>query len=202
MDKKIKVAPEVVETPEELAQDSMLAGGLERTATMKKKPQVFAIGVVAVVLLGLGTGYVAAAMGKGPTVVPLETSTTDAAGKKTTTAVVPEVKPGQVFGSKDAGAFKDSVEGVVLPGGIGSEGSHHLVRPGGASQNVYLTSSILDLKMFENAKVKVFGETFKAQKAGWLMDVGRVEVEELNAPLPDWAAQTQKTAAPAAGGEQ
>ena len=33
-------------------------------------------------------------------------------------------------------------------------------------------------------KVKVWGETFKGQTAGWLMDVGRVQVVELDAEPP------------------
>ena len=177
------------QTPQEMQQDSLLASRMERTSPMSRKKNYFAIGAVVAILLGLGTGYVGAAMTKAPT-----TMTTQPTGPTgtTVTANTPTIQVGQVFGSKDTSSFKDSAEGVVLPGGIGSEGSHHLVRAGGASQNVYLTSSVLDLKMFENAKVKVYGETFAAQKAGWLMDVGRVEVEDLNAPLPDWAAKLQQ----------
>ena len=63
-------------------------------------------------------------------------------------------------------------------GGIDGEGQYHLVRPGGDSQNVYLTSSLVDMSKFLNQKIKVWGETQKAEKAGWLMDVGRVEVLE------------------------
>jgi hypothetical protein len=62
-------------------------------------------------------------------------------------------------------------------GGIDGEGQYHLVRPGGDSQNVYLTSSVVDLSLFVNKKVKVWGQTQTAQKAGWLMEVGRVQVE-------------------------
>ncbi len=51
-----------------------------------------------------------------------------------------------------------------------------MVRPGGDSQNVYLTSSIIDLSRFVKKKVKVWGETHAAQHVGWLMDVGRLEV--------------------------
>ncbi len=74
--------------------------------------------------------------------------------------------------------FKDKAEGVLKRGGVEEEGSHHLERPGGESQNVYLTSSTVDLSKFENKKVRVHGETFSGQKAGWLMDVGLVEVLE------------------------
>jgi hypothetical protein len=83
---------------------------------------------------------------------------------------------GTVVGSNDTKTFKDSAEGVVKEGGINGEGAFHLVRPGGDSQNVYLTSSIVDLSKFVNKKIKVWGQTQKAQSAGWLMDVGKIEV--------------------------
>jgi hypothetical protein len=66
---------------------------------------------------------------------------------------------------------------VVKEGGIEDEGQYHLVRPGGDSQNVYMTSSSVDLAQFIGKKVKVWGQTQAAKKAGWLMDVGRVQVE-------------------------
>ena len=72
--------------------------------------------------------------------------------------------------------FKDIAEGILKGGGINGEGQFHLVRPGGESQNVYLTSSAVDLSKFIARKIKVWGETQTAQHAGWLMDVGRVEV--------------------------
>ena len=58
------------------------------------------------------------------------------------------------------------------------------MRPGGPSQNVYLTSSVVDLNLFVDHKVQIWGESFAAHKAGWLMDVGRVKILELNAPKP------------------
>jgi len=33
-------------------------------------------------------------------------------------------------------------------------------------------------------EVKIWGETFKAQKAGWLMDVGRVEIVNPDGEAP------------------
>jgi hypothetical protein len=94
-----------------------------------------------------------------------------------------EIKPGDIYGQETNG-FKDEAEGVLLKGGIGGEGSHRILRPGGETQTVYLTSSVIDLNPFVDHKVKVWGETFAAQKANWLMDVGRVEVIELNAEKP------------------
>jgi len=81
-----------------------------------------------------------------------------------------------VVGSTDNKTFKDSAEGELEAGGINGEGTHHLLRPGGESQTVALTSSVLDLSKFEGKKVRVWGETFAGSTAGWFMDVGKVEV--------------------------
>ncbi len=79
-------------------------------------------------------------------------------------------------GIADKKTFKDEAEGDLKEGGIEGEGSFHLVRPGGTSQYVYLTSSTVDLSKFVGKKVKVHGVTMAGQKAGWLMDVGYVEL--------------------------
>jgi hypothetical protein len=78
----------------------------------------------------------------------------------------------------DKKTFKDQAEGTLKEGGIDGEGNFHLERPGGVSQNVYLTSSTVDLSLYVEKKVRVYGQTFAGQKAGWLMDVGLVEVLE------------------------
>lgn len=116
--------------------------------------------------LGIGTGYAVAAFSAQP-------------GQK---SLVPKAlnpnapAKGQTYGSEDTSAYKDTAEGVVKEGGIEGEGQYHLERPGGKSQNVYMTSSTVDLSKFVGQKVKVWGATQAAQHAGWLMDVGRVEV--------------------------
>lgn len=96
----------------------------------------------------------------------------------TGSGVSSSVAKGTIVGSDDTKTFKDKTEGILKKGGIDGEGQFHLVRPGGESQNVYLTSSIVDLSIFLDRKIRVWGETQKAQRAGWLMDVGRVEVLE------------------------
>ena len=81
------------------------------------------------------------------------------------------------FGIKDVN-FKDTAEGkleVNDNSGV-TEGSHKLIRPGGLSQTAYLTSSVVDLNQFVGKCIQIWGETFTAQKAGWLMDVGRVKL--------------------------
>lgn len=125
------------------------------------------IALSVVVLLGIGSGYFLA-KNTGKTAF----TNLGAPGSGSTVA------KGTVVGSEDLKTFKDIAEGKLEKGGIDGEGQFHLVRPGGASQNVYMTSSIVDLSLFIGKKVKVWGETQKAQKAGWLMDVGRVEVLE------------------------
>lgn len=133
---------------------------------------------VIVLILGLGTGYL------------LKNKTGGIGGSRNSGPViarnVPEagVKEGDIIGIQDTTSFKDSSTGVLQKGGLDGEGSHNLLRPGGSSQTVYLTSSVVDLDAFVGHQVTVWGETFKGQKVGWLMDVGRVKVEKLNAPNP------------------
>lgn len=131
----------------------------------KRKYTPIMIAAFAIVLLGVGTGYVFSRQGGSST-------PTEVAQEGT------ELKSGQVFGSSDEKAFRDSAEGTLAKGGVDGEGSHKLIRPGGDSQTVYLTSSALNLDEFVGRKVKVWGETFTAQKAGWFMDAGRVEILE------------------------
>lgn len=80
---------------------------------------------------------------------------------------------------QDTRTFRDFAEGVIKakPQSADSteyaEGTHLLVRQGGVP--VALTSSVVDLSKYEGKKVKVYGETQKALKEGWLMDVGKIE---------------------------
>ncbi|MEA2056448.1 MAG: hypothetical protein U9O78_01885 [Patescibacteria group bacterium] len=95
-----------------------------------------------------------------------------------------KVKEGDIFGIQDDEAFKDHASGYLKAGGINGEGSHSLLRPGGESQTVYLTSSVTDLDKLVGMEIKIWGETFKGQKAGWLMDVGKVKVINPDAEPP------------------
>ncbi len=90
---------------------------------------------------------------------------------------VETVNTEKAAGVIDKSTYKDQVEGVLRDGGIDGEGSHHLDRAGGKSQTVYLTSSTVDLSEYIGKKVKIWGETHTSEKAGWLMDVGYVEVQ-------------------------
>jgi len=87
------------------------------------------------------------------------------------------VKTGKQEGSTDTKTFRDKAEGKLEKGGIEGEGTHKLIRdPKRPDQNVYLTSSVIDLDQYTGKNVRVWGETFAAQKAGWLMDIGKIEV--------------------------
>lgn len=119
------------------------------------------VGLIAI--LGIGVGFGASKLIKKP-----GTIANSNAGKS--------IQTDTASGISDKKTFKDSAQGVLREGGIDGEGNFHLERPGGKSQNVYLTSSTVDLSLYLNKKVRVQGETFSAQKAGWLMDVGLVEI--------------------------
>lgn len=115
---------------------------------------------IAAVILGLLTGYVLSTKGNRPPATSLSTKT----------AKNPQ---------QDTQTFRDFAEGTIKakpqPSDLGeyTEGTHALVREGAVP--VALTSSVVDLSQYEGKKVKVFGETQKALKEGWLMDVGKVE---------------------------
>jgi hypothetical protein len=119
------------------------------------------------ILAGVGSGFLLSRVIKpsaNTNQTTTSTSDTSSSGKK-------------VVGVVDKKTFKDSAEGILREGGIEGEGSYYLERPGGKSQNAYLTSSTVDLSAYIGKKVKVYGETQTAKKAGWLMDVGAVETE-------------------------
>lgn len=134
----------------------------ETKVTLKLPVILIAVSIIAA---GVFTGY-ALAQGKTKPGTRIGTGGTQLGG------------PQKVVGIEDTSIFKDSAEGVLREGGIEGEGSHHLERPGGPSQSVYLTSSTVPLDDYIGKKVKVWGETFAAEKAGWFMDVGRLELLE------------------------
>ena len=122
---------------------------------------VMALAAFLVVLGGVGTGYFLSGRSLGGS--------------------TKEVAPGAEASATEAGlsdesTFRDSAEGSLETGGVDGEGTHHLVREGGESQYVYLTSTVIDLESFVGKKVTVWGETISARTAGWLMDVGKIKV--------------------------
>lgn len=135
---------------------------LETDENKKFAPTTFVIMIAAMLVVGVIVGFGAAQM------TAKKTSSTAAGTSSQGTAQ-------QSTGIKDKSTFKDSAEGILREGGFESEGNFHLERPGGTSQNAYLTSTAVDLSQFVGKKVRVWGQTFKGQKAAWLMDVGLVE---------------------------
>ncbi len=115
------------------------------------------------IILGALAGFIIASFQKGANNTTPNSNNTAAAAK--------------TAGIADKKTFKDMAEGILREGGIDSEGTYHLERPGGESQNVYLTSTTVDLSPYVGKKVKVWGQTYAGDKAGWLMDVGLVELQ-------------------------
>jgi hypothetical protein len=143
-------------------------GEAMKPGSPKKKLLMTIAGVAVVVALGVASGWGlvqvrgGGKMAKGGKVVSFK-------GDEVTEA-----------GIADEETFRDSAEGVleVNDGSITKEGTHMLIRPGGESQTAFLTSSVVNLDDFVGKKVKVWGETFAGQSAGWFMDVGRIKVVE------------------------
>jgi len=132
-----------------------------KQSSVKKEAIVMIVVYVALLLLGVGTGYLLVQKGvSNPT-----------AAKGT------PINSNKVVGVQDASTFKDCATGTMEKGGLDGEGTHKLVRDGGPSQTAYLISSIVDLDQYDGLAVKVCGQTLAAKKVSWLMDVGRLEVQ-------------------------
>ena len=121
---------------------------------------------VLVVLAGIGTGYLVSGVGGKTSGTSLTTSGKGVVVSKNEAGIADESK------------FATTTDGVLEEGGIGGEGTHHLVRGSGPSQYAYLTSSVVDLQVFVGKKVQIWGDTVSGKKAGWLIDVGKIKVME------------------------
>jgi hypothetical protein len=125
--------------------------------------RIYALILILAIFSGSATGYILASSKSPSTVATKQTQG-------------PITKAQQ-----DNKTFKDFAEGTIQKkpdpkkGQDYGEGTHLLIRQNAVP--VALTSSVVDLSQYEGKKVKVFGETQKALKEGWLMDVGRVEVQ-------------------------
>lgn len=145
------------------------------TSVLKKFPKsnmkqnlFLVVGSILVVLAGVGSGWMLSG---------------GVFGKTASQAPVEGVAPGAEKSAMEAGvedkeSFPDTAEGILLEGGIDGEGTHRLDRDLGPQKYVYLTSTVIDLESFKDKKVQVWGETIAAQKAPWLMDVGKIKVTE------------------------
>ena len=128
-------------------------------------------GIVLVIFLGISTGYFLA----GRAAIGLIPNTS-----LTTKGTVERSQPVEVVGSgcSDTATFSDQATGELATNDrtVVKEGTHKLIRPGGKDQTAYLFSSVMDLDPYIGRQVTVRGETFSAKQAGWLMDVGCVEI--------------------------
>lgn len=115
--------------------------------------------LVAAAILGIGTG--ALIFGKKGTLSLSQTPKT--------------IQTDKIVGST-ASNFDKEAEGVLQKndGKLVKDGTHVLIR-GDVSQNVYLTSSVIDLDGYVGQKVRVWGQTLQSKTAGWFMDVGKLE---------------------------
>jgi hypothetical protein len=121
-------------------------------------------GVFFVIAIGIGTGFLLAKKG-----------VVSGGVKQQATGKIDTVNEA---GLADTSTFKDTATGTLEEGGIAGEGTHKLIRDGGPSQTVYLTSTVIDMQGFVGKKVTIWGQTISGKKAGWLMDVGKIKVAE------------------------
>lgn len=133
---------------------------ITKPITLIENPKHLLLGVtIAAVVLGILTGYILSTKSNSSKITSLSLAAKSA--------------------QQDTKTFKDFAEGIIKarpePADPSEyvEGTHMLIREGAIP--VALTSSVVDLSKYEAKKVKVYGETQKAFKEGWLMDVGKVE---------------------------
>jgi hypothetical protein len=139
---------------------------LVHTLDGSKKPNVMRYVVLLVIVLaGIGSGFILSKTLGNPASKSSGTGTSQTSNSG-------EPNPQSATTNQ---VFSDSAEGDLQENTSKMEGSFQLVRPGGVSQTVYLTSSVLDLSKYVGKKVKVWGQTYAAKSAGWLMDVGKIE---------------------------
>lgn len=154
----------MIDTPAESNLDPLVSP-LETPSSNPGLPLLL-VAAALVLVAGMVSGFLLAGTGSSAAKVA-----TTATGKDA-------VKTDNEVGIKDDATFGDEATGVIEAGGLNGEGTHKLIREGGPTKTAYLISSIVDLDQFVGKKVQVFGQTLKAQKVGWLMDVGRVKLLE------------------------
>lgn len=150
----------------------------KKTDMTKRSKQILIIISLVALIAGTGTGFGAYKL------KAKNQSSTSGPESPIQTVAGEVIEKGDIFGVQDQSTFKDNAQGYLALGGIDGEGSHRLLRAGGVSQTVYLTSTVTDLDKLIGMEVKVWGETYKGQEAGWLMDVGKIEVIEPEAEAP------------------
>jgi hypothetical protein len=141
----------------------------QKQPVVTKLPKTNVIGLLVAILVVIGLGVATGWFLSGSKIAaggPASSASPSATSKTTTSATEAGLK-------EEKG---DTATGDLEDGGISGEGTHHLVRDGGPSKYVYLTSSVVDLSTFTGKKVQVWGDTVSSKKAGWLMQVNRIKV--------------------------
>lgn len=164
------------QTPQDSADKKFTSTEQHQIMTPTKSSTLPTVALAAtVVLFGIASGFGLSRI--------KATNSTQSTPQTNAPADSDQITVGETYGMNGE-IFTDQAEGIIIKGGIDGEGAHRLLRPGGESQIICLTSSILDLDLFIDHQVSIWGETFDTQKCGWFMDVGRVKVEELKAQKP------------------
>lgn len=133
------------------------------------KPLLIIVFAFIIVGAGIFTGY-RLSRGQGKIASDLES--------RKLTGEAELIATDEEVGIKDESVFSDEADGRIEVNdfSVSQEGTHILVRSGGASQTAYLSSTVVDLDQFVGKCVHVWGETSSAKTAGWLMDVGRIRL--------------------------
>lgn len=177
---KLDLAEPTLDVQTETEDNQAPVHSLEETPNMNKQTsKLLLVGILLAISAGVATGY-----GTHKLYFGSQGGSTMSSNQKIEQVAGDNIKEGDIFGSHDTSTFADVAQGYLEKGGVDGEGSHKLLREGGISQTVYLTSSVTDLDKMVGMEVKVWGETFKGQKAGWLMDVGRVEILNTQGEAP------------------
>ncbi len=140
--------------------DTKIVNPIKSSSKMPLIPLI----VVIIILFGLGVGWLVSSKKNASTQKAVKSATVTVSNTEA--------------GVSDPNTIKDvtTATGVLQTGGIDGEGTFHLDRPGGISQTVYLTSTIVDMSAYVGKKVQIWGQTQASQHAGWFMDVGKIKV--------------------------
>jgi len=152
----------------------------EKPQTQSNDINFSVLPIVVVLVLALASGFwISRFFPVNKTTVTKTTTTPEGQTVLSTDKIssADEIKVGKVYGNTEK-SFKDSATGVIEKGSINGEGTHILIREGGASQRASLISSTVDLDLFVGKKVEIKGETNASNKTSWLLDVGSLKVLE------------------------
>lgn len=135
-----------------------------QSASSPKLPSKLAVYFLAIVLAGVGSGYLLSRTGRASSGEEAAPGVTQTNGE---------------IGVQDENLSRDCAQGILEandPADKNTEGSHHLIREGGPSKTLHMTSSVLALDDYVGKKVEVCGETLDSKRVAWFMDVVRLKL--------------------------